>query len=141
MRPPPKPLRRASLHDKVSDWVDIGASLSRMCGHAVPANRFRVSYLRGATGVTFIFHSTFLVQIHAHTPRNPIAGLPHDTHILKEIGGSPMDQFSDLAWVYLPLPPGEKILSISLGTDGRTQRIRRPGLIVGVSHSCFSDGS
>ncbi|TQV96615.1 hypothetical protein V2A60_002998 [Cordyceps javanica] len=130
MNPPPNPLRPASLHDDISDWVDNGASSTRMCGQMVPANRFQTAHLGGATGLTFIFHSHFLAHIHAHTPKYPIARLPHDTCVFKEIGGPPMEEFSDLAWIYLPLPAGDKILSIAFGTDGRTQRIQQPGMMI-----------
>ncbi|KAJ6786317.1 hypothetical protein PWT90_09328 [Aphanocladium album] len=129
LRHPPPPRRSAGLHDGLSDWVDNGTPLTRMCGEVVPANRFQIAYIEGATGITFIFDKNFLAHIHAHTPKSTVAELPHDTHVLKQLGGTAMEQFSHLACVYLPLPPGEKLLAIGWGTDGRTHRIRRPGLI------------
>ncbi|KAJ3474782.1 hypothetical protein NLG97_g9699 [Lecanicillium saksenae] len=105
-RHPPPPRRSAGLTDGISDWVDNGTPLTRMCGDLIPANRFEITYIKGATGITFIFDKNFLAHLHAHTPKAPVAKLPHDTHVLKQLGGSAMEQFSQLAWVYLPLPPG-----------------------------------
>ncbi|ATY61052.1 hypothetical protein A9K55_005974 [Cordyceps militaris] len=128
--PPPKPSSSAGLRDDMSHWVKDGAPLSRFCGQQVSASRFQTAYLEGATGITFVFHNTFLAHIAAHNPRNPLAQLPYDTDVLEEVGGSPMEEFSELAWTYVPLPPGDKILSIGFSTDGWQQRIVRPGMMI-----------
>lgn len=112
------------------NWVEAGTPITRMCGEWAKANRFQATAISGATGLTFIFEKEYLAHVHAHTLRAPIAELPHDTNVLRELGGEVMEQFSTLAFVHLPLPPGEKILAISYGSDGRRGRIRRPGMIV-----------
>lgn len=108
--------------------------MTRMCGEYAPANRLLAAPLEGATGVSFIFDKRFLAYIHSHTPRQPIADLPSDTEVLQELGGHAMQQFERLTWVYLPLPPGEKILSISYASDEDKPRINRPAMIVGARH-------
>ncbi|KAM3515264.1 hypothetical protein MY11210_001157 [Beauveria gryllotalpidicola] len=138
--PPPNPLRSARLDDDLSGWVEKGAPLARMCGQMAPANRFQTAQLAKATGVTFIFHRNYLAHIHAHSLEYPVARLPHDTEVLADIGGPLMEEFfSSLVWIYLPLPLGEKILSISFGTERGVQRMQQPNILVGVFDASMVD--
>lgn len=131
-RPPPKPLRCANLLDTIDHWVNNGTPLARMCGEMMSGSRYQIAYVGGASGITFIFDNNFLAHIHAHTPKFPIAELPHETQVLKQLGGQAMQHFRQLSYVYLPLPPGEKLLAISWSTDKKTHRVRRPGLMVNL---------
>ncbi|CAH0048133.1 unnamed protein product [Clonostachys solani] len=87
----------------------------KFCGHIGHSMRFSTIDLHVVTGLTFFFSHNKVYAVHPHTPSYPDATKTFDRF-------SPQRQAS-VAWVYLPLPRGEEIISFGIRlktVDGRT---------------------
>ncbi|KAK7217874.1 hypothetical protein V2G26_005877 [Clonostachys chloroleuca] len=86
----------------------------KFCGHIGNSMRFSTIDLHAITGLTFFFSHNKVYAVHPHTPSSPDA--------TKTFNRFSRQRRASLAWVYLPLPRGDEIISFGIrlkAVDGR----------------------
>ncbi|CAH0020516.1 unnamed protein product [Clonostachys rhizophaga] len=78
----------------------------KFCGHIGNSMRFSTIDLHAVTGLTFFFSHNKVYAIHPHTPSSPDA--------TKTFNRFSRQRRASLAWVYLPLPRGDEIISFGI---------------------------
>ncbi|CAG9936468.1 unnamed protein product [Clonostachys rosea f. rosea IK726] len=87
----------------------------KFSGHIGHSMRFSTIDLHVVTGLTFFFSHNKIYAVHPHTPSSPDA--------TKTFNRFSRQRRASLAWVYLPLPRGDEIISFGIRlkiVDGRT---------------------